>query len=229
DTAFYKKINLASRFGDDTVRYAKWAEKGIEKFPDNVALLQDAGRAFAMSGNADGAVDVTRRLLAIDPSDYEPLRVTAATLAQAGQPDKILEFVPAVASSGDEDLQNTFGGLLVNAASNARTASDTAAQVKFAKAALEVGTTNPQLTSFAGFFVGEPLYPKITGQAESIRQSKSCPAVQEYAQMVKEAAPAFKLATSSTNAQIAQFASQLVPFLERELVATEQMLAAVCR
>src|SRR5690606_14515598 len=149
DTAFYKKINLAARFGDDTVRYAKWAEKGIEKFPDNVALLQDAGRAFAMSGNADGAVDVTRRLLAIDPSDT------------------ILEFVPAVESSGDEDLQNTFGGLLVNAASNARTASDTAAQVKFAKAALEVGTTNPQLTSFAGFFVGEPLYPKITGQAES--------------------------------------------------------------
>ena len=228
DTAFFKKINLAARFGDDTVRYAKWAEKGIEKFPDNVALLQDAGRAFAMSGNADGAVDVTRRLLAIDPSDYEPLRVTAVTLANAGQHDRLLEFIPMVKASGDEDLQNTFGNLLVNGASKVFSTNSAQADT-LSQAALDAGTTDGRLLAYANYFIGAHLFGDIRTLSTSVRESKSCEDGRRYLAILQRAKPAMEGAALSTDDRIKNFAAQTLPSIESELAAMPELVRTFCR
>ncbi len=92
DTAFYSKINYAARLADDTTRYAKWAAKGIEKYPDSATLLDDANRAYGWAGNAEGAIATARKLVALDPENMEPIQRTITLLAQAKKIDDVVEL-----------------------------------------------------------------------------------------------------------------------------------------
>lgn len=229
DTTFFQRISLSARLAEDTAAVVRWGSKGAERYPDNITLLKDAAKAYALAGDADNALEVTRKLLTLNPGDYDQLKVTAAMLANAGQAEKLTEFLPLVKSSGDADLQDTFGGLLVNAANKAQVADDTTKQVELAQDALETGTTEPRITSAAGFLIGVPLYYKIAADVEDIRKSKSCPDVTAYAKLVKEAYPVFQLAQASEVAQIKSFADQVATFLSKEVDVVDALTKAACQ
>lgn len=228
DTNFYSKITYATRFANDTARFVKWAAKGIEKYPDHVDLLKEAAQAYAMSGNVESSVTVVKKLLTINPDDTDPLRTLAVMLGQAGQPERVIEFIPIVTASGDTELSDVFGNILVNGAQAARTASDTARQLVLAEAAATTGMTNPQLVSYAGFFAGEVLYNQIAAQMQAVRDARSCPRVGEYEALVNRALPHLRSAMGATQDAIRNFAAQLVPYLEREQTAIGQMRAQYC-
>jgi tetratricopeptide (TPR) repeat protein len=228
DSSFFAKITYAARFGDDTVRFVKWATKGIERYPDHQGILEEAARAYAMSGDADNAVVATRKLLVLNPYDADPIRRTAVLLGP-DKIDRVFEFLPAIRDAQDEALSNDIGNLMVNGASAARTAGDTARQLMLADSAMTIGMTNPQLLSYAGFFQGEPLYQQITAMQQGVRDSRSCARVDEYEPLVTKALAAFRLAANASDEAIQNFATRLVPFLETESQAVSQMRQQFCR
>lgn len=228
DSSFFSKITYAARFGEDTVRFVKWASLGVSRYPDHQGILEEAARAFAMTGDAENAIKATRKLLVLNPYDTEPIRRTAVLLGPTNV-DRIFEFLPAIRDAQDEALSNDIGNLLVNGASAARTAGDTARQLMLADTAMTVGMTNPQLLSYAGFFQGEPLYAQILAMNESVRSSRSCARVDEYEPIVTKALGAFRLAATATDESIRNFATRMVPFLETESGAVTQMRSQYCR
>ncbi|HET9065199.1 MAG TPA: hypothetical protein VFN22_05225 [Gemmatimonadales bacterium] len=228
DTTFFRKINIAARFGDDTVRYAKWAEKGITKYPDDVLLLQDAARAFGMTGNSDGALDATRRLIALNPEDLEPLRVTAVTLGNAGQANRLVEFIPLVKASGDADLQNTFGTVFVQAASKAASTNLPLADT-LSQHAMDVGTTDPSMLSYANYYIGANMFNAVRTLSESVRSTKSCEVAREYLAVLQRAKPALEGAALSANEQIKAFSTQALPAVMSELKVVPDMITGFCK
>jgi len=228
DTTFFRKINVAARFGDDTVRYARWAEKGIAKYPEDVLLLQDAARAFAQVGNVDGAIDATRRLIGLAPDDLEPLRVIAVTLGNAGQATRLVEFIPLVKGSGDLDLQNTFGTVLVQAASKAAATNLPLADT-LSQHALDVGTTDPALLSYANYYIGANLFNAVRTLSASVRSTKSCDQAREYLAVLQRARPALQGASLSTNEQIKVFSTQALPAVDSELKVVPEMITSFCK
>jgi tetratricopeptide (TPR) repeat protein len=228
DSSFYRKINVAAHFGSDTVRYAKWAAKGIAKYPNDPVLLLDAATAFAMAGDIEGSLDATRRLLAINPADLEPLRALAVMLGGAGEAGRLREFLPMVKASGDADLQNTFGNVLVNGASKL-VSTDLVMTDSLAQAALDAGTTDANLLSYANYFIALHTLDQIRTMAVAVRDSKNCDAAREYQAVLQRAKPALAGAMLNSDSRITDYASSAAGSVDSELAVIPQMIEAFCK
>lgn len=228
DTAFYSKITYAARLADDTTSYVKWAGKGVEKYPEHVGMLEEANRAYGWAGNAEGAIATAQRLLQLVPDNYEPVTRTVALLGTAGKAEEALVFLPLVRDSGDPDLKNTFGQVLVNAASQLAGTNLPKADT-LSQAAIDAGMDNPQLLSFANYFIGANLFNTVREMSQSVRASRSCEEARTYQQVLQRARPALEGASQSTNEAIRNFTTQTLPAVTSELSAVEEMIGAFCR
>ncbi len=228
DTAYFSKINYAARLADDTTRYAKWAEKGIARYPDNATLLDDANRAYGWAGNAEGAIATARKLMDLDPENLEPVQRTIVLLGQAGKVDDALAFLPLVKASSDVDLKNTFGNVVVNAASKIA-GTDLAKADTLSTAALESGMTNPQLVGYANYFIGAHMFDEVRVLNASVRASKQCTDARHYQEVLARARPALEQAKLSGSEQVINAAGQMLPPVVSEIDAVKQMVGAFCK
>ncbi len=228
DTSFFSKINYAAKLAEDTTRFVKWAVMGVEKYPDNASLLDDANRAYGWTGNAAGALATAQKLLMIDPTNTEPLTRTIVLLGQAEKLDDVLSLLPMIKASSDEDLKNNFGNIVVNGASRAAGTSLARADT-LASAALESGMTNSKLIGYANYFIGANLFEQVRVLNESVRASKSCEDAKGYQKILERARPALEQAKLSENEQIISVTGQMLPVVTSELTAVQQMIGAFCK
>ncbi len=231
DTLFFKKIAAAARFGEDTVSFLKWTQIGAEKYPSEVSLTNELAKAFAMSGMPDSAVAASQRLMMLDETSVETLSFVTDLMAKRGFEDarKAIAFVPFYKANGTEDDWNTFGNIMVNAASAARTAEAREAQAELAQAVLDVGATNKAMTSYAGFFLAELDFATFSATSQSIRSSKSCEASREYLALVGRFMANARLAAESENEAIKNFGAQYLPYEASETEAANQLITQNCR
>lgn len=227
DSSFFSKITYATWNGSDTTRFVKWAVMGVERYPDHQEILDAATRAYALQGDADKAIDAVRRLVAINPYDLTPLLITANTLAEQGVPERVIDLVPTVKESGDEDAMNTIGQILVNAASSVA-GQNLAKADSLSQAALDAGMTQEVFVTYANYFIGANMFDRVRTLSASVRQTRSCEEAREYQAVLTRAKPALEAASQSTNEQIRNFTASTIGPVNQELQAIPEMVAAFC-
>jgi tetratricopeptide (TPR) repeat protein len=69
DTLFFSKISVAAQEGKDANRLVKWSQLGTRKYPNNATLLRYLNAGYAMAGQTDSLISVTRRIIARDTTE----------------------------------------------------------------------------------------------------------------------------------------------------------------
>lgn len=228
DSSFFSKITYATLNGADTTRFIKWAQLGVERYPEHQEILDAASRAYVMSGDPERAIAISLKLFEKNPYDLNPILRTANALAESGEPMRVLELVEVVKSAEDEDGSNTLGQILVNSAS--QMANDSPAEADtLSQAALDVGTTNPLLISYANYFIGRNMFDQVRVLSQSVRQSRNCEDARAYLGVLERAKPALEAAGQSPNEAIRGFSAQTLGPVNQELGVVPDMITSFCR
>jgi hypothetical protein len=179
----------------------------------------------------DSAVAASQRLMFLDDTRIETLSFVTDLMAKRGFEDarKATAFVPFYKANATEDDRNTYGSIMINAASAARTAEARDAQVELAQAVVDVGATNTTLTSYAGFFILEPMVPRFQALSQAIRANRSCTEAREYQELLGKFMPAARLGSASTEPQIQAFSSTMLGYEAGETQAAAQAVSQYCR
>lgn len=229
DTLFFKKIVFAAQQVPDTAAYLKWTRMGALRYPSDVDLLEGLSRAYALVGETDSTIAVTRRLVVLDETKTDAvLRVTQG-LVNSGAAERSVEFVATIREFGSDQDKADFAGLMLQAAqpliSNAEN-RDTKRVMALSEAALATGTTEPARTEAANFFLGLAAYLEIAGIATDARAS--CQLARQEQVLIQKALPALRAAVAASNQQIATQAKQYLPVVEQESTAVTQVIGQIC-
>src|SRR5690606_22653462 len=108
------------------------------------------------------------KLMVINPYDPSPVNRTVVLLGNAGQADRVIEFLPVVKDALDEELSNNFAGVLVNAAGQIA-ATNMAKADTLSQAALDAAPTNPALLAYANYFIGLNMFEQVRTMSTSVR------------------------------------------------------------
>jgi tetratricopeptide (TPR) repeat protein len=87
DTLFFSKISVAAQEGKDAARLVKWSQIGTQKYPTNATLLRYLNAGYAMAGQTDSLISVTRRIIARDTTETGVEAALAAAKALLLPPD----------------------------------------------------------------------------------------------------------------------------------------------
>ena len=156
DTAFFTKITYAAGVGGDTTVLLRWAEKGAQRYPQNAMLVTELNRAYAMTGNVEGALRTARELVAIDPTRLDPVLRAMQMLVGAGRLDEALSFTAMVRASDDFEAKNTYGAMMVPQVQSRLQGEgkDLPKAIAIADSILSVGGDNEQITTYTNYFMG---------------------------------------------------------------------------
>jgi tetratricopeptide (TPR) repeat protein len=233
DSSFFSKITYAANGGNDTTRFVKWALKGVERYPDHQDILNAANRAYGMTGDAENAIASARKLMVINPYDPAPVNRTVVLLGNAGQAERILEFLPVVKDAQDEELSNNFAGVLVTEASKVGSGQnpDLAKAALLSQAAIDGGVTVPSTLAYANYFVAANYMSQITPMSQAVRQpSRTCEQVRAYKELLDKAKPALDAAALAPNDAIKAYVTDTaLPGVTSELTFVGQLMPTVCR
>jgi tetratricopeptide (TPR) repeat protein len=194
DTSFFTKITYAAGVGGDTTALLRWAEKGVERYPQNGALLTELNRAYAMAGNLEGTVRTARELVAIEPTRMDPAIRAMQMLIEAGRVDEALAFTAVIKASDDFEAKNNYGALLIPQIQG-RLSGDTARQIPrdlpkaiaLADSVLGIGGDNEQVNTYANYFMGLGALILIGELDAQAVEQRSCSLVQQIETLLPKA------------------------------------------
>ncbi|HEX5388095.1 MAG TPA: hypothetical protein VFW66_15450 [Gemmatimonadales bacterium] len=215
DTLFYAKILAFSeqQLSDttknrataaDTAEFVRWAKAGSARFPKNVTLLQELGKAYVMTGQADSSVAVTQRLLQANPNDVTPALATAQTLIANNRQKDALPLIQVAITKGDAQAKEAAAGMLYQAAVPLvqGPGQDYAAAADLLRATVAAANPQGQVYPAANFLLGVATLlqvPQVDPQAE---KQKSCDLAHKESDLLNESEQALT-AGQSVNAEAA--------------------------
>ncbi len=236
DTLFFAKVVAAAeqRLSDtlpramavDTATYVQWAIRGSRRFPTNITLLQGKNRAFAMSGQVDSSLAVTRQLMALDSTNVVPALAAEQALLSAKRYAEAQPYIDFVVRRGDPDAKTKASGLLVTSAvpllqpptPDYKAAADMLRQaIKIAPNATFAPTAN-YLFGLATFFQVPPLDPLA-------EKGKSCDIARQMGSLLKESETALNIGKTAKPEDSAKFLGYIEQFKPR----VASMLKAYCK
>ncbi|HUF36472.1 MAG TPA: hypothetical protein VMN37_11015 [Gemmatimonadales bacterium] len=189
DTLFFTKISAAAAEGEqpDTVRLLKWAQIGVQKYPDNPTLLGYLNRAYGLTGQVDSVVSITTRLMARDTTDVVPALNAAKSLIDAQRPKEAVPFAEHAIKYGDPQAKENAAALLYTGAApllqQPQDLEGAAELLRIAVAAAnpagKVGPASNYLLGLATLFQ----VPQIDPQAE---KAKSCDLANQMETLLNE-------------------------------------------
>ncbi|MES2125549.1 MAG: tetratricopeptide repeat protein [Gemmatimonadota bacterium] len=231
DTLFFQKILFATSTKPDTAKYLAYSLKAAQRYPDNAGLLEELGKAYTWTGQADSAVAVTRRLIQVDPSKTTAVLSVVQQLLNAGKYTEAIQFAPTIKQFGDEEAKNNFAGLVFQSMQKVVGVKplDTALLVQLAEGVLSVTPTQPDVLLYTNYFYAIGLQPQLSELATSSRAQKSCDLAKKEQELLLKLEPAVTLAATSTNAAIADYAKKLLESVQTEKPAVVQMIGAFCK
>ncbi|MEO5799426.1 MAG: hypothetical protein ABIZ70_09655 [Gemmatimonadales bacterium] len=231
DTLFYNKIVYAAMMKPDTAKYVLWGVKATKRFPDNAGLLEEAGKAYAMAGQTDSAIALTKRLVAIDPTKTSSVLGVVQQLLNSGKYREALPFAANIKQNGDEEAKNNYAGLVFQSMQKVVAVKplDTGLLAEMAESVLSVGPTNPDVLLFTNYFYAIGLQPQLSELATTSRAQKSCELAKKEQELLTKLEPAVTIASGSTNAAIADYAKKLLASVLSEKPAVTQMIGSFCK
>ena len=231
DTTFYIKILGSTQMKPDTAKYLEWARRGALKYPENTGILTDLARAYGYIGQTDSTVAVTRRLVALNPTDTEPVVRVVKSLTDAGQARRAVEFAATIKTNGDEDAKNNYAGLLLEAAQKfiPDSTRDLPQVVELGEAALAAGPTDVARIDLANYFIGLGAFFQAIPLAQPMRTQKSCELARQEVALLTKAEPALTLASQSASTVIAPNSKTWLGQLQQEKPEAMKLQQQFCR
>lgn len=231
DTLFFTKILYAASLKPDTAVYMRYGGLALKKYPDNAGLLEEAAKAYAMAGQSDSAVAITKRLVAIDPSKTGPMLVVVQNLLNAGKAREAIQFAANIKQYGDEDAKNNYVGLMVQQMQKvaATQPADATLLVDMGEAMLSVGSTNQTVLVYTNYFYAVGLQSGLSDLSKASREKKSCDLAREEQTLLNKMEPAVTIAGTSTVAAIADYSKRMLPVIQSEKTAVTQMIGSFCK
>jgi tetratricopeptide (TPR) repeat protein len=205
DTLFFTKITVAAQQQPDTARLLKWSRTGVKKFPDNVTLLQSLGKAYSLAGQPDSSLQVTQKLLQLNPKDVTPALAAAKGLIDAKKPKEAKPLLDLAIQNGDAEAKENAAGLLYTGAAPLlqEPIQDYAGAAELLRAAAKAANPQGKIYPASNYLLGLATLlqvPQIDPQAE---KGKSCDLANQEKGLLDESEAAFT-AGMSANPEVAK-------------------------
>ena len=226
DSTFYTKISVIAAQKPDTVRLLKWARAGVNKFPKNVALLEQLVKAYGLTGQSDSVVTVTTRLLKADTTDVNAALSAAKLLVDNKRVKDALPFTDFAITHGDAAARENAAALLTNGAVPLlQPPQDFEGATLVLHKAVAAADPNGKVAPAANYFLGLALFfqvPKIDPVAE---KQKSCELARQEQGLLTEAERALRLGQSIKP----EVVSQNLGYIEKYKPRVASMIKAYCK
>ena len=227
DSLFYRKISVAAAQQPDTVRLAKWAGKGIAKFPDNAELLGYANQGYVLTGKLDSSIAVTRKLIKLDPTQVDPALAAVQGLAQAKRLPESKEFADLVIANGSPEQKEQLAGIYVNAAAPLLQDpnKDYAAAADLTRQCLAVANPQGRAAPSCNCILGVSAFQIAAAMDADTEKQKSCEMARKENDLVLEA----EKGLTTGRAVRAETADQLLGYVNQFKTRTASMIKAYCK
>jgi tetratricopeptide (TPR) repeat protein len=196
DTLFFQKILfVASQDSTQPAAYVKWAGAASKKYPRNSYFLGELVRAFGYSGNVDSLVASTKRLVAIDSSDMQPVLRAVIALNGAKRFTEAIELGGYVERYGQDTDKKNLGSVLAQgglAVLQTQPIDSKLAEAIGRKAVSLLGTTG-RAAQLANYVLGVGLMLQIQDMDKAVIEAKSCEAIDGLEKIVGETKAAFTI------------------------------------
>jgi tetratricopeptide (TPR) repeat protein len=227
DSTFFTKISVAAAQQPDTVRLAKWAGKGVAKYPENVDLLSYANQGYVLTGKLDSSIAITRKLLKADPSQVDPALAAVQGLANAKRLPESKEFADIVKANGSPEQKEQLAGIYVNAAAPLLQDpnKDYEAAANLTRECLAVANPQGKVAPSCNFILGVSAFQVAAAMDTQTEKAKSCDMAKKENDLVLEAE---KGLTAGRNVR-AETADQLMGYVGQFKTRTASMMKAYCK
>lgn len=227
DSLFYQKISVAAAQQPDTVRLARWAGRGVAKYPDNPELLTYANQAAVLGGKLDESVGYTRKLMKMDPTQVGPALAASQGLVSAKRVPEAQEFIDHVMKNGGPDEKEQLAGILVNGAAPLLQSEpkDYATAAQLSRQCLAAASPQGRIAPSCNFILGVSDFQLAAAMDGEVEKSKSCEQARKENELVLEAEKALTAGRSVR----AETADQLLGYVGQFKTRTASMIKAYCR
>ena len=223
-----KMLYIASRDSVNAPVFLNWAQFASKKFPANGTFLGELVKAYEMAGPIDSVVSVTKRLVAVDKTDLNPVIRAVQALLKAKRFKEAVELGAFIEQNGQDADKTTLGTLL---------ARDGAFQViqtqpvdyvlaidmaRKAATLLKEGTRAHQL---ANYVLGLGLMNQIAAKDADVTTMKTCESVGVLDTHITEVKTALTIGKPIQEA----FITETLPKLDGYKPRIDQMRKAYCK
>lgn len=195
DSTYFLKITVFAAAQPDTAALLKWARLGVNKYPDNSALLGQLVTAYGLSGPSDSLVAVTSRLIVLDSTAVAPALSAAKVLGEQKRITEAMLFTDFAIQHGDAQEKESAAAILTNGAlpllQPAEQNLPLAADVL--RRAVTAAAPDGRVAPTANYLLGLATFyqvPAIDKQAEA---TKSCELARKEEGLLAEAEKGFTL------------------------------------
>lgn len=175
----------------DSARFLKWAKAGSDKYPANVYLIGQLAEAYSLAGPVDSAVEVTKRLMAVDSSDVVPVLRVIQKLAQAKRAADALALAPYVERLGSLEDKGNLAAILVQAAFQMLSNPNYPLLAEMGREVVKLSQPGSQTLTYGNYLVGVSLFQQMVEIDNQAIQNKSftCEIGQQLKGMLAEVGP----------------------------------------
>jgi tetratricopeptide (TPR) repeat protein len=232
DTLFFVKMSAAATGGEvvDTARLLQWAQAGARKYPDNLTILGYLNQAYAMTGQIDSTVGVTRRIIAKDTTAVVPALAATQLLVKTNRTAETAPLIEFVKRYGNRTQKDQLAGMLSAPAlarlqgdSAAGKAPDLAGAGELARLVVELADSAGQIYQFGNFVLGATLFRQAAELDPETERQKSCDMARQEQQLMADAKaalekvqlPNYRGSTTQYLGYIKQFTPRVTDMLKR--------------
>lgn len=178
DTVFYQKILfVASQDSTQPAAYIKWASAASNKYPDNSYFLGELVRGYGYAGDVDKLVETTKRLVAVDNTDMQPVIRAIIALNGAKRYTEAIELGAFIEQHGQDSDKTNFGILMAQGGLGVLQVQPIdfkLAETIGRKAVSLVGTGSGRTVQLANYVLGIGLMGQITEKDGAVVEGKTC-------------------------------------------------------
>lgn len=215
DTLFFVKAAVAAeqRLADtmppvtaqDSAAYVTWVQRGARRYPDNVTIMQNLVKAYAVSGQVDSSLAVTQRLMAKDTTAVDPAVTAIEALAKAGRMAEATPYVEFVQRHGDTDQRDRAAAALFNEARAKLTEpQDLKAATDLSRLSVQLADTAGRVAPSANLVLGIAALAQAGRLDQDVVAKKSCEMARQEQSLLEESDSAFTRAQSANPQLVAQ-------------------------
>jgi len=230
DSTFYVKFLVTASQKPDTARLVRWSSRALQKFPENLTILQQVTGAFSQLGMSDSLLVAMNHLLKVDTASAVGLALQEAKTRQDNKLyAEAMPFLEFAARHGDAQAREGAAGLLLNGTLPLLQPpqQDFAGAAAGLRRVIELADPAGRYAPIANHFLGLSLVNIISGLDTEAEKQKSCDLARQVEALTTEAEAA--LAAASSYAAQADPRARLLQYLAGLKPRTASMVRVYCK
>jgi len=230
DSTFYVKFLVVASQRLDTVRLVRWSSMGLQKFPQNLTILQQVTSAYSQLNMADSLLGAMRLMLQVDSASALGLALQEAKTRQDNKLfAEAMPFIDFAALYGTGQIKEGAAGLLLNGTLPLLQPpqQDFTAAANGLRRVVSLADPAGRYAPIASHFLGLSLVNLISGLDSDAEKQKSCDLARRVETMTAEAEAA--LGAASGYAAQLEARTRLQQYLGGLKPRTVSMIKVYCK